>query len=56
MIGPSISLYALAIIMQPTFQQERPDISHFQMMQRSGKRKLFLHFTFDRQVLIFTIS
>mmetsp|Transcript_9548 Transcript_9548/g.20593 ORF Transcript_9548/g.20593 Transcript_9548/m.20593 type:complete len:1435 (-) Transcript_9548:31-4335(-) len=35
MIGPSISLYALAIIMQPTFQQERPDVSHFQMMQRS---------------------
>jgi len=29
MMGPAISLYSLAIIMEPTFQQERP-ISHFQ--------------------------
>ena len=28
-------LYSLAIIMQPTFPQERPDISHFQTVQRS---------------------
>ena len=35
MMGPAISLYSLAIIMEPTFQQERPDISHFQTVQRS---------------------
>jgi len=35
MMGPAVSLYSLAIIMQPTFQQERPDISHFQTVQRS---------------------
>ena len=35
MMGPAVSLYSLAIIMEPTFQQERPDISHFQMVQRS---------------------
>jgi hypothetical protein len=35
MMGPSISLYSLAIIMEPTFSQERPDISHFQTVQRS---------------------
>jgi len=35
MMGPAVSLYALAIIMEPTFQQERPDISHFQTAQRS---------------------
>lgn len=35
MMGPAVSLYALAIIMEPTFSQERPDISHFQTVQRS---------------------
>ena len=35
MMGPAVSLYSLAIIMEPTFQQERPDISHFQTVQRS---------------------
>jgi hypothetical protein len=35
MMGPSVSLYSLAIIMEPTFSQERPDISHFQAVQRS---------------------
>lgn len=35
MMGPAISLYSLAIIMEPTFQQERPDINHFQTVQRS---------------------
>ncbi len=35
MICPAISLYSLAIVMQPSFKEERPDISHFQTMQRS---------------------
>ena len=35
MMGPAVSLYSLAIIMEPTFSQERPDISHFQTVQRS---------------------
>jgi len=35
MMGPAVSLYSLAIIMEPTFQQERPDINHFQTVQRS---------------------
>ena len=35
MMGPAVYLYALAIIMEPTFSQERPDISHFQTVQRS---------------------
>merc|ERR1712157_165803 len=35
MMGPALSLYSLAIIMQPAFQQERPDINHFQTVQRS---------------------
>jgi len=35
MMAPAVPLYSLAIIMQPTFQQERPDISHFQTVQRS---------------------
>ena len=35
MMAPTVPLYSLAIIMQPTFQQERPDISHFQTVQRS---------------------
>lgn len=35
MICPAVSLYSLAIIMEPAFQQERPDISHFQTVQRS---------------------
>lgn len=33
-LAPSVGLYSLAIIMQPTFMQERPDISHFQTVQR----------------------
>ena len=35
MMGPAVSLYSLAIIMEPTFQQERPDINSFQKVQRS---------------------
>lgn len=35
MICPAISLYSLAIVMQPSFKEERPDISHFQTMQRT---------------------
>lgn len=35
MMGPAVPLYALAIIMQPSFQEERPDISNFQTVQRS---------------------
>ncbi len=35
MVGPAVPLYALAIIMQPTFEQERPDINHFQTVQQS---------------------
>ena len=35
MMCPAVSLYSLAIIMEPSFREERPDISHFQMMQRS---------------------
>lgn len=34
-LAPAVGLYSLAIIMQPTFIQERPDISHFQTVQRS---------------------
>lgn len=35
MICPAVCLYALAIIMEPSFREERPDISHFQALQRS---------------------
>lgn len=35
MICPAVSLHALAIIMEPSFREERPDISHFQALQRS---------------------
>jgi hypothetical protein len=35
MICPAVSLYSLAIIMEPSFREERPDISHFQALQRS---------------------
>lgn len=35
MICPAICLHSLAIIMEPSFREERPDISHFQALQRS---------------------
>ena len=35
MMVPAVSLYSLAIIMQPTFQQERPDINHLAIIERS---------------------
>lgn len=34
-MAPAVALYSLAIMMEPTFQQERPDITHFQKVQRS---------------------
>ncbi|KAL3779983.1 hypothetical protein HJC23_007082 [Cyclotella cryptica] len=35
MMCPAVSLHSLAIIMEPSFREERPDISHFQALQRS---------------------
>ena len=35
MMCPAIPLYALSIIMQPSFFSEAPDISHFQTLQRT---------------------
>mmetsp|Transcript_19164 Transcript_19164/g.39503 ORF Transcript_19164/g.39503 Transcript_19164/m.39503 type:complete len:1319 (-) Transcript_19164:1318-5274(-) len=35
MICPAISLYALSIIIQPSFFSETPDITHFQALQRT---------------------
>ena len=34
MMCPAVCLYSLAIIMEPSFREERPDISHFQALQR----------------------
>ena len=35
MICPAICIHSLAIIMEPSFREERPDISHVQALQRS---------------------
>jgi len=34
MSAPSISLYALTIMAQPSFEEEHPDVTHFQKVHR----------------------
>lgn len=42
MSAPNVSLYALTIMAQPSFEEEHPDINEFQRMHRMGMLSLHI--------------
>lgn len=53
MSAPNVSLYALTIMAQPSFEEEQPDINAFQRVHRMGTYLVFLGSTLTQLLPVY---